>query len=414
MAHKTLVGGTAYNVAGGRSMVSGTVYNVAGGRTLVEGTGYNVSFKKTIYAMLYSSGNLIFQNNNSVISGESLVAEYVDPTNFEDTDYQLTLPEGGMTGWIVLDNNTPWNGHIGSIYNVKFSTKLKPKSISNWFYEVTSLKSIDYNNLNLNLITNMSNAFYDCFQLTGSPVCGPNVVDMSGTYCYCVNLTGNPACGNNVTNMYWAYQCCYNLTGSPVCGVNVTNMCETYYQCYNLTGSPVCGNKVTDMSATYSGCSNLTGSPICGPNVTDMSSAYRNCYNLTGRAVCGPNVTSMAYAYYNCVNLTGIGDCYNKVTNMAYAYYNCLSSSYFDYGRLTIYIYSPNITNARNCFGNKRNSCQLILTVPSNSTTFNTFTRSNTQSIVGNNITWTRQTIGGYNTWINNQYNITIRLLEEF
>lgn len=44
MAHKTLVGGTAYNVSGGKSMVSGTVYNIANGKTLVGGTGYDISF----------------------------------------------------------------------------------------------------------------------------------------------------------------------------------------------------------------------------------------------------------------------------------------------------------------------------------------------------------------------------------
>lgn len=42
MAHKTLVGGTAYNITGGKSMVSGTVYNIANGKTLVGGTGYDI------------------------------------------------------------------------------------------------------------------------------------------------------------------------------------------------------------------------------------------------------------------------------------------------------------------------------------------------------------------------------------
>lgn len=45
MAHKTLVGGTAYNISGGKSMVSGTVYNITGGKTLVGGTGYNIGFE---------------------------------------------------------------------------------------------------------------------------------------------------------------------------------------------------------------------------------------------------------------------------------------------------------------------------------------------------------------------------------
>lgn len=44
MAHKTLVGGTAYKVTGGKCLVGGTAYSIKKGRTLVDGTGYDVKF----------------------------------------------------------------------------------------------------------------------------------------------------------------------------------------------------------------------------------------------------------------------------------------------------------------------------------------------------------------------------------
>ena len=44
MAHKTNIGGTAYNVVGGTSLVSGTAYSIKKGRTLVDGTEYNINF----------------------------------------------------------------------------------------------------------------------------------------------------------------------------------------------------------------------------------------------------------------------------------------------------------------------------------------------------------------------------------
>lgn len=47
-AHKTLVGGTAYTVKGGKCMVNGTVYNIKKGRTLIGGTGYDITFEETI------------------------------------------------------------------------------------------------------------------------------------------------------------------------------------------------------------------------------------------------------------------------------------------------------------------------------------------------------------------------------
>lgn len=46
-AHKTLVGGTAYTVKGGKCMVNGTVYNILKGRTLIDGTGWDIAFPST-------------------------------------------------------------------------------------------------------------------------------------------------------------------------------------------------------------------------------------------------------------------------------------------------------------------------------------------------------------------------------
>lgn len=42
--HKTLVGGTAYEVKGGKCLVNGTVYSIKKGRTLINGTGYDITF----------------------------------------------------------------------------------------------------------------------------------------------------------------------------------------------------------------------------------------------------------------------------------------------------------------------------------------------------------------------------------
>lgn len=44
MAHKTLVGGTAYEISGGKTLVSGTAYSIVKGKTLVGGTAYDINF----------------------------------------------------------------------------------------------------------------------------------------------------------------------------------------------------------------------------------------------------------------------------------------------------------------------------------------------------------------------------------
>lgn len=51
MAHKTLIGGTAYEISGGKTLINGTAYSIKNGKTLVGGTAYDVGFVKmhTVY-----------------------------------------------------------------------------------------------------------------------------------------------------------------------------------------------------------------------------------------------------------------------------------------------------------------------------------------------------------------------------
>ena len=60
MAHKTRVGGTAYEVQGGKCMVDGTVYNILKGRTLIDGTGWDITFPSAVTMPV--KGDLITMN----------------------------------------------------------------------------------------------------------------------------------------------------------------------------------------------------------------------------------------------------------------------------------------------------------------------------------------------------------------
>ena len=358
MAHKVLIGGTAYSVSSGRSMVSGTTYDIKGGRTLVDGTGYSISFSSgEPTAMLYSDGDMVFQYGSDVASGKTLTASY---TWFENESY-------------FGSGDVPWKSNMNNIKRVNFNNEIKPVGIAHWFHNAKNITSFNWTNFKWNKAIDMTNAFYSCTNLTSSPACGDVVVNMTNAYYGCTNLTGSPACGNNVVNMSYAYYGCRNLTGSPVCGDNVVNMYRTYYGCANLTGSPVCGDKVTSMAYAYANCTNLTGSPVCGDKVTSMLNAYANCTNLTGSPVCGNNVTTMINAYRNCKNLNAG----------------------------TFYFYAKNISNARNCFNGKNNSRRYNIHVPANSTTLNTFIINNSSSIIGKNITWTKSGSNYYNTTYN-------------
>lgn len=44
MGHKTLIGGTTYDIKGGRTCIGSTNYDIKKGRTLIGSTGYDISF----------------------------------------------------------------------------------------------------------------------------------------------------------------------------------------------------------------------------------------------------------------------------------------------------------------------------------------------------------------------------------
>lgn len=44
MAHKTMIGGTVYDITGGKCLVGGTIYDVKKGIAKINGTGYDIEF----------------------------------------------------------------------------------------------------------------------------------------------------------------------------------------------------------------------------------------------------------------------------------------------------------------------------------------------------------------------------------
>ena len=114
------------------------------------------------------------------------------------------------------------------------------------------------------------------------------------------NLIGNINNCNfiNVINMSSAFINCHQLTGSPICGNKVTNMYRAYYWCDNLTGPPVCNNNVIHMAFTYFNCSKLSKANIhfYGNNI------YRCFHNA--------NIYGNIYLYNYQTDFNDI--CYNK------------------------------------------------------------------------------------------------------
>lgn len=57
MAHKTLIGGTAYEIKGGRDLIGGTGYGCKAGKTIIGGTAFTVPFGSSEYTLTISGGD---------------------------------------------------------------------------------------------------------------------------------------------------------------------------------------------------------------------------------------------------------------------------------------------------------------------------------------------------------------------
>ena len=145
-----------------------------------------------------------------------------------------------------------------------------------------------------NGVTDMSNAFTNCYPLTTSPVIPSSVTYLNSTFSGCVNLTTAPIIPSSVTNLVQTFQNCAALktyVGSAdpdgdfsgyVIPSSVTNMCGTFKGCKSLVNAPVIPSSVTYMKYTFEYCTALTTAPEIPSSVTNMNSIFKGCTALTG------------------------------------------------------------------------------------------------------------------------------------
>lgn len=105
-AHKTLVGGTAYTVKGGKCMVDGTVYNILKGRTLIDGTGWDITFpERGTKLSTLDVGHSVFANVGGVRK-EFLVVHQGLPSSLYDASCDGT--------WLLMKDGyeyRQWNNN---------------------------------------------------------------------------------------------------------------------------------------------------------------------------------------------------------------------------------------------------------------------------------------------------------------
>lgn len=104
MAHKTLIGGTAYEISGGKTLVDGTAYSIKNGKTLVGGTAYEVGFKGNFVLVYEIASYTPTTSVTNQIMGKEVYYASVQLTGFPTGYDKLnTLIVDGVEYEIVAD-----------------------------------------------------------------------------------------------------------------------------------------------------------------------------------------------------------------------------------------------------------------------------------------------------------------------
>lgn len=102
MAHKTLVGGTAYEISGGKTLVGGTAYSIKNGKTLVGGTAYEIGFRPEMATITItgSGGNYASVIVDGQVYNSAVTLEVPIGTSIE---LKMTRTDVGVTSYTQID-----------------------------------------------------------------------------------------------------------------------------------------------------------------------------------------------------------------------------------------------------------------------------------------------------------------------
>jgi len=372
--------------------------------TVADGTNYTYATKTATYTL-----NIIEKPSNLLITGSVLNTEIgSDATSvifdIYDTKYSDIVQKATTIKKVALNEDETSNGGIKLYKNGTDVYILADSSLSkiifhascyNMFYNLQSLTTITFNNIDTSNVTNMDSMFRFCKALTTLNLSSFNtskVTNMSYIFQGCTALTSLDVSSFNtinvtnmqlmfdsckvltsldvsefdtskVTNMRHMFNGCYVLTSLDVSNFttsNVTNMRDMFSNCLALTSLNVSSfttSKVTDMGGMFSGCSALTSLSLSGfntINVTEMDSMFRACSKLTSLNLNSFNtskVTDMSAMFQDSSSLTSLNlSSFNtsKVTDMSDMFYRCSSLTSLNLSSFN----TSNVTDMSGMFGN--------------------------------------------------------------
>ena len=256
----------AYNDDGAGNRQFKLTYKCEAGKTYyIAAGGYNdsssnqtlaVKIERSIYAILYDTGELHFQYEDTADSAKgSVVGKYQVASSYSKSS---SLPWYSKRDSIIKVTSDTISSFAGGITSTAY-----------WFGYCSNLISLDLSRFDTSNVTDMYSMFSNCSKLTSldlSKVDTSNVTDMRSMFNNCTSLTSldlNNFDTSKVMNMSYMFSYCTSLTS-----LNLNNF-DT--------------SKVMNMSSMFYNCSNLTSldvSKFDTSNVTNMNNMFRECRNL--------------------------------------------------------------------------------------------------------------------------------------
>ena len=139
MAHKTLIGGTAYNIKGGRDLIGGTGYSKKNGKVLIDGTVHAIEFVKKLRITIVNAIDSSNMSGSVIYNGKAHTSGTLEVEQGETVT--IALRNDGGNGWcfVGVNGNDAASGssHVEYTYTVTKNASIRFDSYSYVIAQIT-------------------------------------------------------------------------------------------------------------------------------------------------------------------------------------------------------------------------------------------------------------------------------------
>ena len=139
MAHKTLIGGTAYNIKGGRDLIGGTGYSKKNGKVLIDGTVHAIEFVKKLRITIVNAIDSSNMSGSVIYNGKAHTSGTLEVEQGETVT--IALRNDGENGWCFVGVNgndvASGSSHVEYTYTVTKNASIRFDSYAYVIAQIT-------------------------------------------------------------------------------------------------------------------------------------------------------------------------------------------------------------------------------------------------------------------------------------